>query len=135
RLWLPQVLQPVAAQAVERDARLEPWRHECPDRVGDHDLATMRRGRDACRAVDVEADEPRRRARCLTCVEAYPDLDLDTRRPGLDGERLLGLNGGGDRLDRPVEHHEERVALGALLVPAVSRERGAQERPVTLEPG
>ena len=39
------------------------------------------------------------------------------------------------RVDGAIEDHEERVALGALLAPTMSRERGAQQLTMALQHG
>ena len=133
RLRLPEVLQPVASETVQRDPAGETRGDERADRVRDDHLAAVRCCRDPGRAVDVQAHEARRRFRRLAGVEAHPNVDLDTFWPRLGGEGPLPLHGGHDRLDRAVEDDEERVALGRLLASAVVGEGCPQECRLSLE--
>ena len=59
-----------------------------------------------------------RLSRSLARVQAHPDLDLGTRRPGMGTKRELTLDCGQQRLARARERDEERVALRVDLVAA-----------------
>jgi hypothetical protein len=133
RLRLAQVLEPVAPQAAQRDLGSEIRRCQRPNRVGDHDLAAVRRGRDPRRAIDVQPDEPGRGAGGLPGVQAHAHAHLDAVRPRLGGERALRIDRREHRVLGVVEKHEERVALGALLAAAVAREGRPEQGRVALE--
>ena len=79
--------------------------------------------------------DPRRQVHVLADIA----LPADVRAPGVqahahpdrtDGQRLLALAGGLDRLGRGRERIEERVPLRVDLHAAVPRERLAQQPPV-----
>src|SRR5262249_60508730 len=64
---------------------------------------------------------------CLACVEPHPHTNVDTVRPGVCGERALGLDGRACGVSGSAKRDEERVALRVDLPSAVSLEGDAQE--------
>ena len=122
-LCADQVLQAVLAEVADRSVCLE----KAARRLGDDDLAAVRRGCDPRRAVDVHADVALLGHERLAGVDAHPDPD----RPG--PERRLRLGRGGDGVGRPRERDEERVALGVHLDPVVSPEGLADHPPMLFE--
>ena len=111
RVW--DVLEDVLAQVADRDPVRQAARDERPGGVGQDDLATMADGRDAGRAVDVEAAVVIARQVGLAAVEADPDPDGRAIRPRLTLDPALGVDGRGERPGRVGEGPEERVALGS----------------------
>ena len=110
-----QVLEPVAAEIPELDACREIALDERPGRLGDHDLATVRRGTDPRRPVNVHPDviatgDPR-----LTRVRADADPDVHAVWPAAAREAQLAFCHSGHGGQRIGEHDEERVAFGPDL--------------------
>ena len=118
-LRLRQVLQAVLAEV----ARLGVG--EISRRLGEHDLAAVRRRADAGGAVDVEADVAAADERRLSRMEAHPDAD------GQSVERALPGGCGLDGVVRAVEGVEQRVALRVHLM--ARGERIPQPAPMLLE--
>ncbi len=112
-----QVLEPVQPE-VETGVDVQ----GLTGRLGQHDLPAVGRGADPGGSVDVDADV------ALAGHDRRPGVDTD---PDPDGfvERL-DLLGGTDRVVRPAEGDEERVALRVDLDPVVTGERGAQDAPM-----
>ena len=131
RLGREQVFEPVLAEI----AHLDVGRWVADDafrRFGREDLAAVRDSRYPGCPVDVEARQAVADALGLAGVEAHPDTDLRVVRPRLGRERALSGHGRRDCGLRAVEHDEEGIALGALLVDRHSPSRPAQDRPVPL---
>ena len=133
-----EVLEAEGTQIPQRDVGRQVRREQPACRIGHEDLAAVGHRRDARRLVDVDADHAAtagRRSDALgfAGVEPHPDPDVDAIGPGLAVERALTGDGGGQGGGRPPERDEERIALGALLDPAVRLPRRAQEHPVALE--
>ena len=63
----------------------------------------------------------------LAGVDAHPHAHVDALGPTLRGQRALRAHRGGDRVARPHEGDEERVALGVDLVTVVLVERRPQQ--------
>jgi hypothetical protein len=76
--------------------------------------------------MDVEPDVIIQPDLGLTGMDAHAHAHVDVRRPALRGERLLRGHRGGDRVARPREGDEERVAIGVDHAAVVLVERSAQ---------
>ena len=126
-----EVLESMSSEVREPDLRRETTLKGRPDRLGYDDLATVGRGLDARRPVDVDAHvivvghEHRPR------VNADPHPDRSLRRPGLAGQRTLRIDGGGERVGRVAKDHEEAVAFGSPLRSSMGAECRSKDRPMT----
>jgi hypothetical protein len=95
-----EVLQPVLAEVGDLHTV-----GECPPdqrlrRSGDEDLSSVPGIADAGGPMDVDAHVSVARSGPLAGVEPHPDPDLRPVRPGVGGDRLLGLHHGPDRRAR-----------------------------------
>ena len=100
---LAQVDEGVAGDVVEQ---------QVVGRLGDEDLAAVPGRADARRAVDADADIAVGAVVVASDgVDAHPDADLGAVWPAVVGQRMLGVGGCRDGVARPLEGHEEGVAL------------------------
>jgi hypothetical protein len=84
-----------------------------PRRLREQDLPAVARAHDPRRAVDVYADVP------LVGHDRFAGVDTDPHPHRTADQRGLNVARGGDRASRVRERHEEGVALGADLEPAM----------------
>jgi hypothetical protein len=126
-LGLRQVAQLVLPELDEPDVVAERAVRQRLGRRGQEDLAAVAGSHDPRGAMDVEADVGVLADRSLAGMQPDADADRLAARPALLGQGPLNLDGGRDRLRRPVEGREERIALGAHLHAAVPDERRADE--------
>src|SRR5205085_10793469 len=108
---LAEIIKPVCARELTRPLR-------------DQNLATMARGGDPRRPVNVEADITLLGEKRLAGMEAHPDLD----RTAVQGR--LTLRRRGERIMRSREDDEEGVSFSAELDPVVACERVSQKATV-----
>jgi hypothetical protein len=104
-------------------------------RLREQHLAAVRDGRDACRAMDIDAHVTRRADLRLASVQAHAHAHADVIRPDVGTERTLGLHCGVDSVHGAWEGNGERIALGFYDAPIVHLERLAQEPVVLGEQG
>ena len=128
-----QVLQPVLAEIPERDALGSRRLDQGSGGRGGHDLSPVAGSGDPGRPVHIDAHVVVRTEYGLPGVKSDPHPDLLLVRPGVTGQGPLGLDGGGHRLGRGGEHHEERVALRRHLHTAPPGERFPEEPLVILQ--
>ena len=117
-----EVLEQPIAQVPESD--FEPFLlvlEQHPRCVRDKHLATVCGGADARTSVDCEARVPAVCRRCLTGVDAHPDLDMRAVRPVTACKSTLSLDRGQHGLVHTREGDEESVALSIDLMAAVVR--------------
>ena len=131
-LRLGQVLQPVLAEVREREPGVL-LGQQVVRGVRDQHLPAVPGRADPRAPVDPDPDVALRGRRRLGGVDAHPDPELPPVRPRVAGEGSLPLARRPERVARPREGDEEGVALRVDLVPAVRRERLAEEPPVILE--
>ena len=130
-----QVAQPEGAQVAQADPVGQARRDQRAGRVRDEDLAAVgHRGDPRC-LVDVEADEAIADPLRLAGMEAHPDPHRRPSRPGRRRQRPLARDRRGDGGTGLPERHEERVALGPLLIAVMRRPDVAQDRSMLLEEG
>ena len=131
-LWLVEVLETMLAQVHERmGGRVV--EKQVVGGLGNEDLAAMPHGADPGRPVDADADVAVARGRRLGGMDGHPDPDRRSLRPALLRQRPLGIDGRADRIARPLERHEERVALRVDLVAVVDADRRADQLLVETE--
>ena len=100
---LPEVAQPHPLAESPLD--------QAPGRLGDEDLAAVRRAHDPRRSVDIQAHVRVGSCPRLAAMQADPDPQLAILRPGFGADAALHLDRSRDRLSRALEDREERVAL------------------------
>jgi hypothetical protein len=104
-----EVLQAMLAEVNE----LAVFPEKLPRRLREQDLPAVARAHDPRRAVDVYADVP------LVGHDRFAGVDTDPHPHRTADQRGLNVARGGDRASRVRERHEEGVALGADLEPAM----------------
>ena len=82
----------------------------------------MAGSRDARRSMDLHANVIRAGDERLAGVDAHPDANVDTVRPGGATEHPLRIHGARDSVRGTGERDEERIALCVDLVPVPGRE-------------
>src|SRR5215204_6284505 len=111
-----QVLQSMLPEVPQADALRQGPFDQAARGVAEEDLAAVGDGGDPRGPIDGVADDVGTARRLdLTGVEADPDTNREAVRPWLGRYRPLRVGGGGDRLYRAPEDHEERVAFRAVL--------------------
>ena len=93
----------------------------------DQHLPAVAGSADPRRAMHVQADVIILSDFRLAGVDAHPHAHVDALGPTLGRKRPLRAHRGGDRVARPREGDEERVALGVDLATVVLVERRAQQ--------
>jgi hypothetical protein len=78
---------------------------------------------DPCGAMDRETDVPLAGSGGLAAVDADPNSNRRTIRPGLSGECLLDRDRSSDRVAGAMERDKESVALCVDLPAVMGRER------------
>jgi hypothetical protein len=96
-------------------------------RLREQDLAAAAGGADTRRADDVEAEVALFSDCRLARVEPHPHAHVRVVGPVVLSQRALCVDGAGDRIPRPRERVEERVALRVDLAPAMLLERLAHD--------
>ena len=130
----PEVLEPMLAEAPQLRARRQLIEDERRRGLRQQDLAAVPGAGDPRRPVDVRTDVLAIAVeRAVAGVQAHPDVDRHALGPGLGGEPPLGVDRGRHALVDPLEHREDPVALGLLLVAAGRLDRPADEHPVSGE--
>jgi hypothetical protein len=119
------VAQPVHAQVAQRDVRRR-LRDESDRRVRDDDLPSVGDGHDPGRLVERHAEQLVAYLGDLARVNRHADADGGTARPGLCGQRALGLDSCGHRVARRPEEEDAAVAPGGIAA-APAHGRGARE--------
>ena len=125
--------KPVRPEVDEAERRAHLAGDEVAGRLRDEDLSTVAGRADAGRAMDVDADVPFGGAHRFSGVEAHPILDDRAIRPGVAGDRELGVDRGLDGLSRRREDEVQAVAGVPALEGAVAGEGVADEAMVVGE--
>jgi hypothetical protein len=100
---------------------------EVTRRLRDQYLTAMTGGRDPRRSVNVDAHISLLGEQRLARVQTHTDGELAR------AQSLLRVRRSFERILRPPEGDEKRIALGVHLYAAVLRERVSQQAPVLLE--
>ena len=122
-----EVLEPVLAEVPERDVARQLVGDQLARGARDQHLSAVAGRADPRGAMDVQADVVIVSDLGLAGVDADPHADVDTLGPALGRQRPLRAHRGGDRVARPREGDEERIALGVDLAPVVLGERRPQQ--------
>ena len=129
-LWPAKTLQAMLAEVEEAHAIRQRGAHEVRGCQGEEDLTPMPSCANPRTADDVEADIALGGARRLAGVEPHPHADGRVFRPGMRGERPLGLDGSLECLSCSFEGDKKGVALCIDLAAIIGDESGAQQGPV-----
>ncbi|MEY2435128.1 MAG: hypothetical protein QOC92_4853 [Acidimicrobiaceae bacterium] len=116
---LRDVLQAVATEAAERDAFGAHVGREVAYERGDEQLSTVRGGGDARRFVHRHPDNIALGPSDLAGVQAHAHAKLDAFRPLVRVQGELRVDGSSQAFAGGVEHEEEAIAVGCVLLSAV----------------